>query len=328
MKPLDYDLIAKVLSQEASPAEAAQLRELCAANPAVQNAFDEAKAVWALADKAVPRFAVNKATAWERIQARTGVGIPVETGEIQPQKKRFALPVWTRWAAAAVVAALGTTLLLQQLPAKDKTIIATTDRQTVTLPDGSVVTLKKDARLHYAASFTQKQERRVGLEGEAFFEVVKDPQHPFTIDAENLSVTVLGTSFLVDTRAQEVSVRSGKVEVTPAGEPAGVLLEAGEGVQLSGNNLVRETADSNDYYLKTGRLVFTNKPFEATIRDISRILGVPVQLDASISTAGRAQAVTYSTAASSAEVVLTDLCRLTGYQWRRADGGYRIFQAR
>lgn len=330
MKPLDYDLIAKVLSQEATPAETAQLQELCAADPAVQKAFDEAKAVWALAEDIVPRFAVDKSAAWAKIQARTGMGTsPVEFPEIKPQKKRFSLPLWSRWAAAAVVVAVGATLLLQQLPASgNHTIVASQNRQEVTLPDGSTVFLKKNARLQYATAFGKQKERHLLLEGEAFFDVVKDPKHPFTIDAQNLRVTVLGTSFRVNSSAQEVAVRSGKVQVTEAVSQATVLLEAGEGVQLSGNALLREVADSNDYFLKTGKIAFTNKPFEAIIGDISRILGVPVQLDASIPPAGRAQAVTYSTTASSPESVLSDLCRITGYQWRGEGGSYRIFQAR
>lgn len=328
MNPLVYDLIAKVLSREASPAESAELQAMCAADPAVQKAFEEAEAVWALAETVMPQFPVNKAAAWQKIQARTGMDAAETFPENFRKTRRFTMPVWTRWAAAAVVAALGATLLLQQLPEKTQTIVAATDRQQATLPDGSIVFLKKDARLHYTAAFAKKQQRHVTLEGEAFFEVAKDPQHPFTIDAENLRVTVVGTSFLVNTHAREVTVRSGKVQVTQSETENTVLLAAGEGVQLSGNHLQKELADSNDYFLKTGRIVFNNKPFEAIIGDISRILGVPVQLDASIPAAGREQAVTYSAAAPSAEAALTDLCRITGYQWRKEESGYRIFQAR
>ncbi len=328
MNPDFYDLIAKVLSHEASPAETAALRQMCAADPAAQKAFEETAAVWAMAETVMPAFPVNKAAAWQKIQARTGMDEGASLPENFRKTKRFSLPVWTRWAAAAVVAALGTTLLLQQLPEKTQTIVAQADRQEVTLPDGSQVFLKKDARLQYTTAFARKQQRHVTLEGEAFFEVTKDPQHPFTIDAQKMRVAVVGTSFLVNTTAQEVSVRTGKVEVTQSEPGNALLLAAGEGVRLSGNKLQREVADSNDYFLKTGRIVFNNKSFEAIIGDISRILGVPVQIDASISTAGREQLVTYTAAAPSAEAVLTDLCRITGYQWRKEAGGYRIFQAR
>lgn len=328
MNSFDYDLIAKVLSGEATAQEAARLQESCAADPALQKAFEDAQVVWALTETAMPRFTVDKAAAWEKIQARISANSPLEFPEMLPKTRRFALPVWTRWAAAAVVAALGTTLLLQQLPEKNQTILATQNRQQVTLPDGSTVTLRKDARLQYAASFKEKGARHVSLHGEAFFEVAKDAQHPFTIDAENLQVTVVGTSFLVNTGAQEVAVRSGKVKVAQAQSQQEVLLTAGESSKVNAGSFQKETADSNDYFLKTGRLVFQAQPFEEIIRDISRILEVPVQVDASIPLSGRTQAVTYASTVASAELALTDLCRLTGYQWRKEGGGYRIFQAR
>ena len=335
MERFVYDLIAKVLSGEATANEAAQLQEARAADPAVEAAFKDVQVLWDLMDTALPRFPVDKAAAWQKIAARTGIeetqsafGNAGISGNPALKPKRIAVPIWTRWAAAAAVVAVGATLLLKQLPEKTQTILATENRQQVSLPDGSTVTLRKNARLQYAASFEAKSERHVSLEGEAFFEVAKDAQHPFTIDAQGLEVTVLGTSFLVNSGAKEIAVRTGKVQVAGHENQATVVLTAGEGIQLTDGNFRKEAADSNDYYLKTGRIVFQAKPFEEIIRDISRILEVPVQVDASIPAAGRAQAVTYSTTAASAEAVLTDLCRITGYQWRMEGGSYRIFQAR
>ena len=59
----------------------------------------------------------------------------------------------------------------------------------------------------------------VELEGEAFFEVTKNPDKPFIVRTESLTTTVLGTSFnmvVMDGTAPAVTVNTGKVQVVPA----------------------------------------------------------------------------------------------------------------
>ncbi|GAB4000395.1 FecR family protein [Spirosoma daeguense] len=86
----------------------------------------------------------------------------------------------------------------------------------VLLSDGSLVTLQPKSRLSYPKQFTQNS-RTVFLKGEAFFDVVRNPDRPFLIYANQTVTKVLGTSFLV--RAFEcepnvvVTVRSGRVSV-------------------------------------------------------------------------------------------------------------------
>ncbi|MCC8173997.1 MAG: FecR family protein [Odoribacter sp.] len=79
----------------------------------------------------------------------------------------------------------------------------TTQIDTIVLPDHSKVILNKHSRLTYSEQFNQKN-RCVSLEGEAFFDVTKDKNNPFTIklDDEN-KVTVLGTTFNVSSRRAE-----------------------------------------------------------------------------------------------------------------------------
>jgi len=57
------------------------------------------------------------------------------------------------------------------------------NRQSITLPDGSVVTLNAGAELKYPRGFTNEK-RQVFLSGEAFFDIVKNPNKPFVIIAE------------------------------------------------------------------------------------------------------------------------------------------------
>lgn len=87
---------------------------------------------------------------------------------------------------------------------------------TVTLSDGSVVTLNTDTRLRTRPA---KGKRLVYLDrGQAFFRVAKDPLHPFVVNAGGRTVTAVGTAFdvRVDDRRMEVTVVEGKVRVEAA----------------------------------------------------------------------------------------------------------------
>ncbi|WP_439556613.1 FecR family protein [Dyadobacter sp.] len=87
----------------------------------------------------------------------------------------------------------------------------------VTLPDGSSVILKPNARITYPEYF-EKSKREVSMAGEAFFEVVKNPAQPFFVFAGSMVTKVKGTSFSI--RANEgddevkLVVKTGIVEVS------------------------------------------------------------------------------------------------------------------
>lgn len=67
---------------------------------------------------------------------------------------------------------------------------------TLKLEDGTQVWLNADTRLRYPVAFGSK-ERRVYLEGEAYFQVRKDASRPFIVCADGVDVTALGTEFNV-----------------------------------------------------------------------------------------------------------------------------------
>tara|TARA_R110002124_G_scaffold60074_6_gene164991 strand:- start:520 stop:1626 length:1107 start_codon:yes stop_codon:yes gene_type:complete len=89
---------------------------------------------------------------------------------------------------------------------------------SVILPDSSIVELTKGSRISYSPTMTFDSTRNIFLKGEAFFDVKKDPNHPFIVNTNDLITTVLGTSFLIKSYENEqntmVLVRTGKVKVT------------------------------------------------------------------------------------------------------------------
>ncbi|MDD4713274.1 MAG: FecR family protein [Bacteroidales bacterium] len=87
---------------------------------------------------------------------------------------------------------------------------------TVTLSDGSRVWVNSGSKLAYGSRYNQK-ERMINLEGEAYFEVVKNKNAPFIVHSNNFSVKALGTAFDVKAYPEDkkivVSLINGKVEV-------------------------------------------------------------------------------------------------------------------
>ncbi|WP_288205724.1 FecR domain-containing protein [uncultured Parabacteroides sp.] len=78
---------------------------------------------------------------------------------------------------------------------KDMTItVDKGQKASVTLPDGTLVWMNSASSLHYGKNFNASK-RNVRLEGEAYFEVAKNPEAPFTVMVGDVSVTALGTSF-------------------------------------------------------------------------------------------------------------------------------------
>lgn len=100
----------------------------------------------------------------------------------------------------------------------------------VRLDDGSTVTLNSNSSLTLSESWITKNEREVFLQGEAYFNVVKTPDHQvFRVKIPGgIVIQVLGTTFNVNTRRETPSVylQSGKVRLHVAGDS--LTLQPGE----------------------------------------------------------------------------------------------------
>lgn len=145
--------------------------------------------------------------------------------ELERQNKIDARKRFVWYAAAIVLLALATYFVFDSSVIKDdrETVVALHQntpygvKKTFTLPDGSRVKLNSGSRLSFPERFIGNQ-RRVVLEGEAFFEVAENTEQPFFIELSGMVVQVVGTSFnirAVDEEEKfEVAVVSGLVRVT------------------------------------------------------------------------------------------------------------------
>ena len=133
-------------------------------------------------------------------------GIDVERSLRQFKRRMHAgrrIPlrrVAVRIAAAAVIAAVllaggFTTVSLSKRLAQPVTVVTQLgERSQVVLPDGTKVWLNSSSSVEYVAPFFSRQ-RRVKMEGEAYFEVEHDRRAPFVVSTNGLDIEVLGTRF-------------------------------------------------------------------------------------------------------------------------------------
>ena len=114
-------------------------------------------------------------------------------------------------AAVAAVLIVGSYFYLNTLDETASTQYA--ERANVTLPDASEITLNADSKVSFSKKNWDK-ERKVNLEGEAFFSVAKGKK--FTVATKAGDITVLGTQFNVEHRDNffEVSCFEGLVSVS------------------------------------------------------------------------------------------------------------------
>jgi len=150
------------------------------------------------------------------------------------------------------------------------------EMKTLTLEDGSVLTLNTDTSVDVMFS---DDERQVALiEGEVFFDVAKAPERPFLIDAGEGQVRVLGTSFGIERRQGivEVAVSEGTVWVgnSAQADASESILTPGMIGYVSENGVMVETSgvEAIDQRLlwREGRLRFDDTPLRDVAAEFNR----------------------------------------------------------
>jgi len=147
----------------------------------------------------------------------------IEQEAFDPSEKQVFLASVMKVAASIVIAlGIAITLYFSPQPVEKPTTYLTKStgrgqKATITFSDGSVVKLNAESSISYPESFTDVDSRALKLTGEAFFDVKRNPEKPFTIQTGDLLTTVLGTSFNITAFPEadeiEVTVATGKVQV-------------------------------------------------------------------------------------------------------------------
>lgn len=183
---------------------------------------------------------------------------------------------------------------------------------TFTLSDGTRVWLNAMSELEFPVDFVG-QERRVRLNGEAYFEVTADPERPFVVETAGMKTRVLGTSFNVQAYSDEqrvfTTLLSGKVEVCLESEKASLVLEPGMAscwTRGSGELTCKEADVKNAVAWRYGSFVFEEEDIEVVMRMMSRWYGVEFVFDG-----GRKRKHTFSGKMSKDESIEEILTRIT-----------------
>ncbi|WP_316804627.1 FecR family protein [Pedobacter nototheniae] len=153
----------------------------------------------------------------------------------------------------------------------------------VILPDNSKVWLNASSSITFPTAFVNK-ERNVTTTGEVYFEVSKDPNHPFKVKSGEALVSVLGTHFNImnydDELNTQVTLMEGSVKLN-LGENSQVI-KPGEQAFFSrnSNQITLKTIDTDDIIgWKNGYFNFDNTPIEQVMREIKRWYDVDVTYD-------------------------------------------------
>ena len=161
------------------------------------------------------------------------------------------------------------------------------ERSTFRLPDGTIVKLNSDSRLRFNDEFSLDK-REVYLEGEAFFDVVKDSKRPFRVYSSGVVTTALGTSFNVkafntgelNLDEIEVSLVTGKVNVHSEESNTDLILIPGEQAVIRNAKGFKRIFDELEILAwKDGVVHFKDTEFNEIVRELERWYDVDFEIE-------------------------------------------------
>lgn len=234
----------------------------------------------AIADDIVTMEMTDVAGAYERLQERC-----------HQSRRHVMLGRLMRYAAILALPLLLSTMVLAYLHftssqadirfAEVKALDGTVVR--FELPDSSVVWLNAGSQLRYPISF-DGDKREVALQGEGYFEVKANREHPFYVHTPSgMSVYVYGTHFNVqaydDSECIETSLEEGRLNVILPNKGQQLTLRPGE--YVSYNKLTCQAMKSTtDVEVKTawrkGELIFRNATLDEVFKALSRRFNVDI----------------------------------------------------
>ena len=283
-----YQIIAKVLAEDASVRERAALDNWLSLNKrnqdeflAIKNSWHETKTKIIVSQNEIDR-AFNKVISHQQNP---------ETITVSNKSHQWG---WNYKIAAAVSLLIiagwliyGISDFSSEIPQVAETnvnilekVVNKGQKLKIHLPDGSIVWLNSESKLTYPDRFNDSM-REVNLTGEAFFEVVRNENKPFIVKTGDLQTKVLGTSFNVKSYEGKINVAlvSGKVSVSDIDSGSNHLLNPGEAIQYNVENQEFTPGKFNLKKVagwKDGILYFDNASYNEVIETLERWYGVDI----------------------------------------------------
>ena len=209
--------------------------------------------------------------------------------ENQKRQEVFKLKSVLRYAAATVgVIVLAAGLAYWFRNKAEELVVASAAHGQVRemlLPDGTKVWLNQSSVLKYPRAFEGK-ERHVYLDGEAYFEVSKNPKKPFRVKANGVTIRVLGTHFNVNAYAAdslvETTLLEGSVSVSNNANGKQMILKPNETAiyrKSTGILSMHINANAqNEISWREGILSFNDISMGEIARQLSHHFNVTIQI--------------------------------------------------
>ncbi|NOU58590.1 FecR family protein [Marinifilum caeruleilacunae] len=281
---IEWESISKYLSGEMSEEERTAFEKLIDSNSEYAQIVAASEKDLGLVEDVIQiREKYNSDHAWNQVHSRISKPDNKNMSILANQNFKRVLQF-----AAMIVLVIGLGLVSNKVykdylsPYKTFISKAEDSSKTIVLADGSTVTLNGEAKLVYPKKFNSAT-RNVSLEGEAFFDIAKNPEKAFIITVKGAEIKVLGTSFNVIAQEDkvEVLVESGKVQFSELeNNEESVILEKGDFAVLKENSL-NKTLMNDDNYLswKTQKMVFRGMPLKDVAKVIERTYRVKVEFE-------------------------------------------------
>ncbi len=226
-----WNLIAKKLAGEASAGDLKELESALRMDPDLHYSLEALHDMWKKKSQQEPE---QSEIAFQKHMERMhsmGVDMGSKEKSLSPDVYPYSTPGFMNWKSLVYIVA-GFFLITVGFyffsirnalvaPVSQKPVweVETKNgsKTNLVLPDGSSVCLNAGSRLSYDSMYGSKI-REVTLSGEAYFDVVKNPNKPFIIHAGKINIKVLGTVFDVKSypgeKTMEASLIKGSIEVT------------------------------------------------------------------------------------------------------------------
>ena len=204
-------------------------------------------------------------------------------------KQKFVLPGWAKTVAAVALIVLMAVSAAIYFRSNQPNMIQYAEigalrgqKASVTLPDGTKITLNSESTLKYSTNYNQS-DRAVELVGEAYFEVAKNKKIPFVVKAGKLEIEAKGTAFNIKAYPTDNSISTtlteGKIEVkTPVDVLSMIPNERMEynNADQTFRKLTLTDAEGSIGWLND-ELSFENATLAEVVANFSRIYNIDIQ---------------------------------------------------
>lgn len=263
-----WDLIASKLSDNISIEDDVILSEWLDNSKVNRRVFSEANELWqATKNESKVRAFLNIENEWQLFQQ----SIERQSEKAKPNNVRKSSPWTVVLAIAACISLILVTLtsLWQHSELNWISYQSQDSVMTIILPDSSVVWLNQDSELKVSKNFTN---RRVGIKGEAYFQIKRNEKSPFVVETSHAFIKVLGTSFNVNVKdtISVVSVLNGKVQIEDSDSHKQDLIALEQGT-VNANFIYKENLSSTTFL--DWRLV-NNPQYDAEVNNMLTYLTV------------------------------------------------------